>query len=66
MLDMLLLPYPLALLPLLPMHRLFAGKRDQEPKRGNLIFAALSREEESEGRSKEEGRTVDPFIGGAE
>ena len=46
MLDMLLLPYPLALLPLLPMHRLFAGKRDQEPKRGNLIFAALSREEE--------------------
>ena len=39
-------PLSLALLPLLPMHRLFAGKRDQEPKRGNLIFAALSREEE--------------------
>ena len=57
MLDMLLLPYPLALLPLLPMHRLFAGKRDQEPKRGNLIFAALSREEEwKEGRREGVGK----------
>ena len=46
MLDTLLLPYPFALLPIPPMHRLFAGKRDQEPKRGNLIFAVLSREEE--------------------
>ena len=36
-------PLSLALLPLLPMHRLFAGKRDQEPKRGNLISAAAER-----------------------
>ena len=35
--------------------RFFAGKRDQEPKRGNLIFV-----------KGEGGGNVDPFIGGTE